>query len=55
MSAMKKLVESICAMYDNGYTPKVIARLLDMSKDEVEVALNEYHNPKVEKSSTTTH
>jgi hypothetical protein len=55
MSAMKKLVESICAMYDNGYTPKVIARLLDMSKDEVEVALNLYHNPKVENSSTTTH
>ena len=55
MSAMKNLVESICAMYDNGYTPKMIARLLDMSKDEVEVALHMYHNPKVEKSSTTTH
>jgi hypothetical protein len=55
MSAMKNLVESICAMYDNGYTPKMIARLLDMSKDEVEVALNLYHNPKVEEFSTTTH
>jgi len=54
MSAIKELVESICAMYDNGYAPKVIARLLDMSKDEVEVALNEYH-PKVEDFSTTTH
>jgi orotate phosphoribosyltransferase-like protein len=54
MSAMKELVESICALYDDGYTPKVIARLLDMSKDEVEVALSMYH-PKVEDFSTTTH
>ena len=54
MSAMKKLVESICAMYDNGYSPKMIARLLDMSKDEVEVALNEYH-PNCGKESHTTH
>ena len=54
MSAMKDLVESICAMYDNGYTPKLIARLLDMSKDEVEVALNLYH-PNCGNESHTTH
>jgi hypothetical protein len=54
MSAMRKLVESICAMYDNGYSPKMIARLLDMSKDEVEVALNKYH-PNCGTESHTTH
>ena len=55
MSAMKDLVESICAMYDEGVSPKAISAMLDMSKDEVEVALSLYHNPKVEDFSTTTH
>jgi len=55
MSAMKHLIESICAMYDNGYAPARIARLLDMPEDEIDYTLQKYYNPKVENSSTTTH
>jgi chromosome segregation and condensation protein ScpB len=55
MSAMKELVESICAMYDEGVSPKAISAMLDMSKAEVEEALSLYHNPEVEVISTTTH
>jgi hypothetical protein len=52
---MKHLIESICALYDEGMSPTRIAEFMEMSKDEVEVALNKYHNPKVEDFSTTTH
>lgn len=55
MSAMKELVESICAMYDEGVSPKAISAMLDMSKAEVEEAVSLYHNPEVEKSSTIIH
>ena len=55
MSAMKELVESICSMYDEGVAPKAISAMLDMSKDEVEVALSLYYNPNCGNESHTTH
>lgn len=52
MSAMKELVESICALYDGGYSPTKIARLLDMSEDEIDYTLQKYYRPTNE---STTH
>lgn len=55
MSAMKHLIESICALYDEGMSPTRIAEFMEMSKDEVEVALNLYYNPNCGNESHTTH
>lgn len=49
---MKELVESICALYDGGYSPTKIARLLDMSEDEIDYTLQKYYRPTNE---STTH
>jgi hypothetical protein len=55
MSAMKHLIESICALYDEGMSPTRIAEFMDMPEDEIDYTLQKYYNPKVEDFSTTTH
>jgi DNA-directed RNA polymerase specialized sigma24 family protein len=44
MSYMKRLLEDIIELYDEGYTLSKIAELTELPVDEVDSILSEYHD-----------
>ena len=44
MAQMKRLLEDIIGLYDQGYTLIEISQLTEQSVDEVDSILTEYHD-----------
>ena len=44
MSYMKRLLENVIELYDEGYTLSKIAELTELPVDEVDRILTEYHD-----------
>jgi len=44
MSYMKRLLENVIELYDEGYTLSKIAELTELPVDEVDRILSEYHD-----------